>query len=113
MRAKTINEIQHFERNLDPKQFMDIGGIDIPTIYREIMKEPLKKWSEFVKSFEGKIISGKFIKKDKEKWEEVEAIIKVDKAFQKGLSIDFYTKDFPGICYTPKNNTKIRIKEKF
>ncbi|MDD5648959.1 MAG: hypothetical protein PHF86_00835 [Candidatus Nanoarchaeia archaeon] len=82
MRAKIINEIQHFERGLDPKESMDIGGINVSKIWNEIIEEPLKKWNKFIKSFEGKIISGKFINTNT--LMEVNTTIKVEEALPGG-----------------------------
>jgi len=53
MRAKTINEEQNFERGLDPKQSMDIGGIDFSKQLGELVRE----WEKNV----GKSVLGKTI----------------------------------------------------
>lgn len=104
MKAKTINEIYHFERGIDPKDSMNIGGIDPKKIYNKIMEEPLKKWLSFVKSFEGKTIKGHFLKKDA-KWEELDATFEVDKAYSVGGNIGFTSTD----SETYENKGKIRI----
>jgi hypothetical protein len=93
MRAKTINEVQNFERGIDPKQSMDIGGIDIPQTYRDIMDEPKRKWEEFKKSFIGKTISGNFFVKKNSRGSgyKTDATIKVDDAESRGINIEFYS----------------------
>jgi hypothetical protein len=54
MRAKTINEEQNFERGLDPRASMDIGGIDFGKQFAKMSEE----WEEKVKkSIEGKTIT--------------------------------------------------------
>jgi hypothetical protein len=39
MRAKTINEVQHFERGQDPKAAMNIGGINFNQKFNDFVDE--------------------------------------------------------------------------
>ncbi len=69
MRAKTINEIQNFERGKNPKSAIGVGGINLSEIYQEKMDELERdiaitkshanlEWSEFLtKTFVGKKIT--------------------------------------------------------
>lgn len=63
MRAKTINEVQNFERGIHPRSAMNLGGIQFG-VEKYKMKEKLKEdWKNFVqKTLKGKTISGLFNK---------------------------------------------------
>ena len=63
MRAKTINEVQNFERGKNPRSSLGIGGVQFG-VEKYKMKEKLKKdWADFVKkTLMGKTITGTFNK---------------------------------------------------
>lgn len=74
MRAKTINEIQKFERGQDPKASMDIGGVIFQEIYdkmsidleikkAKVINKAIKDWTKFVQqTLVGKTITAKMQK---------------------------------------------------
>jgi len=54
MRAKTINEEQNFERGIDPRASMDLGGIKFTTQLYEFVKQ----WEENIqKTLQGRTIT--------------------------------------------------------
>lgn len=63
MRAKTVNEVQNFERGNNPRSAMGIGGVQFG-VEKFKMKQKLKNdWADFVrKTLIGKTISGTFNK---------------------------------------------------
>jgi hypothetical protein len=62
MRAKVVNEVKNFERNLHPKQAMDIGGgISLGVELWNRKLEYVQSWKDFIeKSFLHKTIYGMF-----------------------------------------------------
>jgi len=58
MRAKTINEVQEFERGQDPRSTMEIGGVLLNKVRIDLKKQADKKWSDYLDSLLGKTISG-------------------------------------------------------
>jgi len=54
MRAKTINEIQNFERGLSPRAAMEIGGVNFNDMLYELEQEGFQKLKN---SIEGKTIT--------------------------------------------------------
>jgi hypothetical protein len=71
MQAKKVFEVQNFERGRSPKASMDIGGIQISTLYtkreneylesiKEKKEEAKREWTQFLrKTFVGKTITAK------------------------------------------------------
>jgi hypothetical protein len=57
MRAKTINETTNFERGLDPKVAMDIGGISLEDIYIETVQKGFREWGKQLDSLKGKKVT--------------------------------------------------------
>lgn len=58
MRARFINE---FDRGLNPKRAMNIGGVKIRKYYEDMLKEQVQKWDKFIRAnFIGKTVSGNF-----------------------------------------------------
>jgi hypothetical protein len=63
MRALTINEDQHFERGLNPRASMNVGGINFGKILADGYKELWDKWwNNIVDSLVGKTITAKMTK---------------------------------------------------
>ena len=63
MRAKTINEVQNFERGQHPRQALDIGGIQLGAERYRAKKRMLREWNEhLVKLFTGKTVRGEMKK---------------------------------------------------
>jgi hypothetical protein len=58
MRAKTIKEEQNFERGLDPKASMEVGGINLQESFDKMFDD----WISVFKIFEGKTITGNISK---------------------------------------------------
>jgi hypothetical protein len=54
MQAKTVYE---FERGIDPKEVLGIGGFILDEKYKEIMEPALNKWETFINSLVGKKIT--------------------------------------------------------
>ena len=57
MRAKTINEDNNFERGLDPKDAMGIGGIVLEDKYFDMVVKAKQKWNKYLGTFVGKTVS--------------------------------------------------------
>ena len=57
MRAKTVNEVQEFERGLNPKAAMEIGGIDLEKVCNNTAIKGLKEWNKYLQQFIGKKIT--------------------------------------------------------
>jgi hypothetical protein len=56
MRAKTINEVNKFERGLNPKEAMSIGGVNFGEEFQKEFNEIAKVWFERLKKLKGKTI---------------------------------------------------------
>jgi hypothetical protein len=57
MRAKTINETQNFERGINPKESMNIGGFNLGHVYNETILKAEREWKKYLDQFIGKRIS--------------------------------------------------------
>ena len=63
MRAKTINEVQNFDRNMPTKAALGVGGIVLGKELWDRKLEYIKEWKNFIeKSFLHKTIYGTFAK---------------------------------------------------
>jgi len=63
MRAKTLDEIQNFERGQHPRQALDIGGVQLGAERYKAKKRMLREWNEYlVKLFTGKTVRGEMKK---------------------------------------------------
>ena len=62
MKAKFINEIQGFERNLSSKEALEIGSQHYKNIQKEIFDEATKKYLSFLNRLVGKTIIAKMVK---------------------------------------------------
>ena len=60
MRAKTINELNRFERGKNPKSAMDIGGFIPDDYFNETVQKAIDSWEQYMKEkLEGKWVLGK------------------------------------------------------
>jgi hypothetical protein len=83
MRAKTLNEIQNFERGQDPKKVLDLNGIVPSKKFYEIFKKAKQEWYTYIKELlEGKTISGDIneFKASSYEWRPISKSIKVIQA---------------------------------
>ena len=61
MRARTVNENVNFERTGNPKAGLDIGGVKLSYIRKEIIDQAKDDWIQWVYDYiVGKTITGKF-----------------------------------------------------
>lgn len=59
MRAKTVNEIEKFERNLNPKAAMGIGGIELSKELWKRKEAYIQEWKDYLTNLMmGKTVSG-------------------------------------------------------
>jgi hypothetical protein len=63
MRAKTLSEVQNFERGIPPKAALGVGGIVLGKELWDRKLKYIKEWKDFIeKSFLHKTIYGTFAK---------------------------------------------------
>jgi len=58
MKTKLVNEKLNFERGLDPKVSMNVGGVN----FQERFDQMYEEWMTTLKSLEGKTITGSITK---------------------------------------------------
>ena len=112
MRALTINErINQFERGLNPKAAMGVGGVKLEEAFNTIIKPSIDKWEAYLqKTLTGKLISGNFMKYFDKKWTRVENVtIRVALIANWESSGDINVKDTEGITYAISLDEKIHI----
>lgn len=115
MRALTINELMRFERGLNPKAAMGIGGVDLQNAFNQILKDPIDKWEKFiVKTLVGKRVSGSFLvfrtTEHGRKWVPIEnatITVKEIKSWERDGDINLV--DETGDTYSIQLNKKIHI----
>lgn len=96
MRAKTINEVNKFERGMSPKAAMDIGGVNFGEEFQEEFEQIAFKWFRKLKGLEGKTITTKALKFYKANniqitdWEE--HTIKVENVLEPSLRVNISSK---------------------
>jgi hypothetical protein len=112
MRAITINErINHFERGLNPKAAMGVGGLTLDNAYDTIIKAAIEKWDAYLqKNLVGKRISGKFLRFNGKNWEDTENItFRVNRIVNWEVEGDINVKDDEDNTYAININQKIHI----
>ncbi len=75
-----IHETMHFERGLDPKRAMDVGGVVFQEKYDEILKDPFERWKAYLRSsLQKRTISGdiRVWNPDSRKWLKINTPIKI------------------------------------
>ncbi|MDD5648961.1 MAG: hypothetical protein PHF86_00845 [Candidatus Nanoarchaeia archaeon] len=104
MRAKTLNEIQNFERGQDPKKVLDLNGIVPSKKFHEIFKKAKQEWYAYIKELlEGKIISGDINEYKAPYWVPVSKSIKV-------IQAKYELKDGGGISIFDESDEEFYIK---
>ena len=83
MRAKTINEIQHFEKGLS-KGSLQIGGINFQNEFQKKFNNLLEEYSKMLKNLEGKTITCEVIIGH----EPEKKTFKVSRVFEIGIKVD-------------------------
>jgi hypothetical protein len=117
MRALTINEIQKFERGLNPKAAMGTGGLKLEDAFNTLIKPSIEKWEAYItKTLVGKLVSGTFLKFDKDMhaggkagWREVTETFRVNSITNWEPDGTINVKDVEGVSYVISINQKIHI----
>jgi hypothetical protein len=110
---ESLNEIIHFERGLNPKASMNIGGIVLGETYDAIMKEPTEKWYRFLKkTLVGKKVSGRFLTFETEsgKWIFTKTSFIVSEIIKWDRNGDVDVKSSDDTMYVIKGYEKIYIE---
>jgi hypothetical protein len=113
-KGEQINEsVMRFERGLNPKAAMGVGGVTLQDVFDQILKDPIDKWEQYiVKTLVGKNVSGKMMKYsgDKRNWEgPVNRTVRVDVVVNWEIEGDINVKDINGDLYCILINEKIHI----
>ena len=111
MRAKTINEILGFERGLNPKAAMGVGGVKLDDAFNTIIKPAIDKWEIYLKrNLVGRTISGDFRVFNGKAWQQVANVtVRVDKIVNWEIDGDINVKDADGNLYAIDINQKMHI----
>ena len=112
MRALTINErITHFERGLNPKAAMGVGGVKLEDAFNTIIKPSIDKWEAYlIKTLVGKRVSGKFYEFNGKTWEPIENItFRVNRIVNWEVEGDINVRDDEDNLYSIKLDQKINI----
>jgi len=110
MRAKFVYESLDFERGLDPKKAMGIGGFTLGKLYSKFAKEAELKYEDFLrKNFIGKTVSGRMDSWEGRHGEWKEWTIRVSDIDHNFHGPEFSFVDDKGKKYTVLTDEKVRI----
>lgn len=110
MRAKLVFENMEFERGRDPKEVMDLGGIELDAVYAEITDRAQQEYEDFIRNtFIGKKVRGTMDSWSRPSgdWKEWTIVpVDIDHRFH-GLEFSFIDKD--GERYTVLTSEPLRV----